>query len=345
MSDLMGFCKDLAAGGLTGVITKSFAAPIERVKLLLQTQHGNLSINECNRYKGPIDCIHRVVREQGIMSLWRGNIANVIRYFPSQAISFAMKDKYKKILLKVYNNSKIGHAEYLIISLISGGTAGATALAVTHPMDVIRTRLSADVGYSQATRQFTGILHCMTTIFHKSGITGLYKGFAVSLTGAVLFRGLHMGGYDAIKRFFMIDNKSSVFVKLLAAQSWTILCGTICYPLDTIKRRVMMQADVTSAAATKQAFLSSTANFIATDSKNMNTSTSGATTTTTATITTTTTTTVYKGSIDCFRRIIIEEGWQALFRGLSVNVFRGASGAFLLLGYDEMKVLFGRESY
>lgn len=83
----LDFFKDLAAGGVAGAISKTVVAPIERVKLLLQTQDSNPKIKsgEMARYKGIIDCFARVSSEQGMASFWRGNMANVIRYFPTQA--------------------------------------------------------------------------------------------------------------------------------------------------------------------------------------------------------------------------------------------------------------------
>ena len=67
--------------------------PSHRVKLLLQTQQINSQLKQ--RYTGPINCIVRVYNEQGMLSFWRGNFANVFRYFPNHALNFAFKDKYK----------------------------------------------------------------------------------------------------------------------------------------------------------------------------------------------------------------------------------------------------------
>lgn len=96
-SKLVSFGYDLIAGGVSGIVAKTISAPIERVKLLLQTQRINTKL--VVQYTGPINCITRLYKEEGIFSLWRGNLANVYRYFPSQAISFAFKDKYKEMML------------------------------------------------------------------------------------------------------------------------------------------------------------------------------------------------------------------------------------------------------
>lgn len=97
--DPVSFAKDFVAGGVAAAISKTAVAPIERVKLLLQVQHASTQITEAQRYKGMIDCFVRIPKEQGFLSFWRGNMANVIRYFPTQALNFAFKDKYKQIFL------------------------------------------------------------------------------------------------------------------------------------------------------------------------------------------------------------------------------------------------------
>lgn len=88
---------DWLAGGIAAGVSKTAVAPIERVKLLLQTQDANPKIvsGEIPRYTGVVNCITRVSAEQGVGALWRGNTANVIRYFPTQAFNFAFKDTFK----------------------------------------------------------------------------------------------------------------------------------------------------------------------------------------------------------------------------------------------------------
>ncbi|WP_278924648.1 MC/SLC25 family protein, partial [Pseudophaeobacter profundi] len=95
--DPMSFAKDFLAGGISAAVSKTVVAPIERVKLLLQVQAVSKQIAADKQYKGIIDCFVRIPREQGFASFWRGNLANVIRYFPTQALNFAFKDVYKQV--------------------------------------------------------------------------------------------------------------------------------------------------------------------------------------------------------------------------------------------------------
>ncbi|KAF3824484.1 hypothetical protein GH733_008769 [Mirounga leonina] len=85
-------------------------APFERVKLLVQVQHASKQITADKQYKGIIDCVVRIPKEQGVPSFWRGNLANVIRYFPTQALNFSFKDKDKQIFLGVTEAREPIHA-------------------------------------------------------------------------------------------------------------------------------------------------------------------------------------------------------------------------------------------
>ena len=140
-----GFLKDFLAGGVSGAIAKTITAPIERVKLIIQTQDANPSIKsgEVPRYKGIVDCFQRVRAEQGILSFWRGNLTNLIRYFPTQAFNFAFKDTIKEMFPN-YDPQK-QFLSFLATNVASGGIAGAGSLLFVYPLDYARTRLASDV--------------------------------------------------------------------------------------------------------------------------------------------------------------------------------------------------------
>lgn len=123
----------------------------------------------------------RIPKEQGFISLWRGNLANVIRYFPTQALNFAFKDKFKQVFLSGVDK-KTQFWRYFAGNLASGGAAGATSLCFVYPLDFARTRLAADVG-AGAQRQYKGLGDCLVKVFKSDGLIGLYRGFNVSVQG------------------------------------------------------------------------------------------------------------------------------------------------------------------
>ncbi|XP_037932899.1 ADP,ATP carrier protein-like [Teleopsis dalmanni] len=240
LADPVGFLKDFAAGGISAAISKTVVAPIERVKLLLQVQAISKQIKPEDKYKGIVDCFIRIPKEQGVASFWRGNLANVLRYFPTQALNFAFKDKYQQIFLGGVDK----HTQfwrYFAGNLASGGAAGATSLFFVYPLDFARTRLAVDVG-KEGNRQFTGLIDCIVKIFKTDGFMGLYRGFNVSVQGIIIYRAAYFGCYDTVRDYMPKDQK--VYIKFLVAELVTTLAGIVSYPLDTVRRRMMMQSGI-----------------------------------------------------------------------------------------------------
>ncbi|XP_049811885.1 ADP,ATP carrier protein 2-like [Schistocerca nitens] len=241
LADPVAFAKDFIAGGVAAAISKTAVAPIERVKLLLQVQHISKQISEEKRYKGIIDCFVRIPREQGVLAYWRGNMANVIRYFPTQALNFAFKDKYKQIFLGgVDKNTQFWR--YFLGNLASGGAAGATSLCFVYPLDFARTRLAADVGKGGHEREFTGLGNCIAKIFKSDGMTGLYRGFGVSVQGIIIYRASYFGFFDTAKGYLPNPKNTPFLISWAIAQTVTTGAGIISYPFDTVRRRMMMQS-------------------------------------------------------------------------------------------------------
>ncbi|CAH1161566.1 unnamed protein product [Phyllotreta striolata] len=233
------FLKDFMAGGISAAVAKTAVAPIERIKLLLQVQAASKQISAETAYTGIMDCLVRIPKEQGFLSFWRGNLANVIRYFPTQALNFAFKDKYK--MLFMHNvDKKTQFWRYFMGNLASGGAAGATSLCFVYPLDYARTRLGADVGKSMQERQYTGLVDCLKKTLKSDGIIGWYRGFIVSVQGIIIYRAAYFGMYDTIKS--SMPKNTSFLLSFIIAESVTIMSGILSYPLDTVRRRMMMQS-------------------------------------------------------------------------------------------------------
>jgi len=239
--DWKKFGIDLASGGTAAAISKTAVAPIERVKLLLQVQDASQHIAVDKRYKGIIDVLVRVPKEQGFSALWRGNLANVIRYFPTQALNFAFKDTYKRVFLDGVDKNK-QFWRFFAGNLASGGAAGATSLCFVYPLDFARTRLAADIGKA-GSREFNGLLDCLAKIVKSDGPQGLYRGFFVSVQGIIIYRAAYFGMFDTAKHVFTSGKeKLNFFAAWGIAQVVTIGSGILSYPWDTVRRRMMMQS-------------------------------------------------------------------------------------------------------
>jgi len=298
-SDPYTFLLDFLAGGVSAAVSKTAVAPIERVKLLLQVQASSTQIKPEDRYTGIGDCFRRVVKEQGFSSLWRGNLANVIRYFPTQALNFAFKDSYNNFFMKGVDQ-KTEFWKFFAANIAAGSAAGASSLCFVYPLDFVRTRLGADVGKG-ASREFRGLGHCFATILKSDGPVGLYRGFFVSVYGIIFYRGAYFGLFDTFKSFIPKDlpTLQRILATWFVAQSVTALAGVISYPLDTVRRRLMMQSGRKAADGTPVR--------------------------------------EYKNTLDCIFKIARKEGPSAFFRGAWSNVLRGAGGAIVLVLYEEIQ--------
>lgn len=242
----LGFAENFMLSGVAAAISKTAAAPIERIKLLVQNQDEMIKQGRLTEpYKGVVDCFRRVISEEGIAPLWRGNLANVLRYFPTQALNFAFKGKIKA----QFNMQKTdSFAVKLGKNVGAGGAAGAMSLMFVYSLDYARTRLANDNKSSKkgGERQFNGLIDVYKKTLASDGFAGLYRGFVISCAGIIVYRGCYFGFYDTLKPALLGDD-AGLTASFCLGYAVTVVSGLISYPIDTIRRRMMM----TSGAAVK----------------------------------------------------------------------------------------------
>ncbi|XP_047252906.1 ADP,ATP carrier protein 3, mitochondrial [Capsicum annuum] len=229
-------------GGVSAAVSKKVAAPIERAKLLIQNQGEMIKFGRLSEpYKGIVDCFTRTIKDEGVLSLWRGNTANVIRYFPTQALNFAFKDYFKRMFN--FDKERDGYWKWFGGNLAFGGAAGASSLLFVYSLDYARTRLANDAKAAQkgGKRQFNGLLDVYRKTIKSDGIPGLYRGFTISCVGIVVYHGLYFGIYDSLKPVVLVGNlQDSFFASFFLGWGITIGAGLASYPIDTVRRRMMM---------------------------------------------------------------------------------------------------------
>jgi len=240
MSDKkLGFAENFMLSGAAAGVSKTAAAPIERVKLLVQNQSELIKQGLLDRpYKGVTDCTMRVLKTEGVYPFWRGNLANVLRYFPTQALNFAFKDSIKAVFKTPKDAPdfvKFG------TNIASGGAAGTMSLLFVYSLDYARTRLANDCkgGVCNTERQYNGLIDVYVKTLKSDGIQGLYRGFAISAVGIFIYRGLYFGLYDTIKPI-VLGADAGLGISFILGWVVTVTAGLISYPIDTVRRRMMM---------------------------------------------------------------------------------------------------------
>merc|ERR1712130_1095840 len=155
-SKKLGFFENFMLAGVAAGVSKTVAAPIERVKLLVQNQDEMIKQGCLDKpYSGVLDCTKRVLATEGIVPFWRGNLANVLRYFPTQALNFAFKDTIKALFATPKDASP---ATKFATNIASGGAAGTLSLLFVYSLDYARTRLANDAKGKGGERQFNGLI-------------------------------------------------------------------------------------------------------------------------------------------------------------------------------------------
>lgn len=260
--------RQAVAGAGAGAVSRTLLAPVERVKLLQQLQ-GSVHLG------GPHSAVavaRKIYTEEGFWAFWRGNLPNVLRVSGTSAINFTCMDYYKRAAVApiierfivqrhaAVTAQQIERRRKLATSFISGGLAGATATTILYPIEFVRTRLAMDLGVGGGTsgnvkpRQYTGMRDVMRSIIHTDGVLGFYQGYGIALVGGVVYRIILLGGYDAWKGELLFRKKRlqrqgtetkvslSWGERIVSAQIISLTAGTVAYPFDSVRRRMMMQS-------------------------------------------------------------------------------------------------------
>ena len=318
--------RDAVAGAGAGVFSRTVMAPLERLKLLKQlqttTKHATLVTHQPSVWR----ILMQVYHEQGLFSFWRGNLPAAIRVAGTASINFTCMDYYKRLLVEQGlvsgTTSTQERTSKFLISLLAGGMAGATSTSIMYPFEFARTRLAMDMGKDDVKslltttkaatgttiakptpREYNGMGDVLTKIIQSDGPLGLYRGYGIALFGGIFYRVLYLGGYDIVKNELNGSTSSSGggwTSRIVAAQTISLVSGTLSYPLDSVRRRMMMQSGTANAGGVATAV-------------------------------------PYRNSWQCIAYIWRTEGLAGFYLGLGPNLLRSVGGALLLVAYDAFR--------
>ncbi|XP_055630391.1 solute carrier family 25 member 16-like [Toxorhynchites rutilus septentrionalis] len=236
--------KNLLAGGIAGMCSKTAVAPLDRIKILLQAH----SIHY--KHLGVFSGLKHIVKKESFFALYKGNGAQMVRIFPYAATQFTAFEIYKKYLGKILGtNLPIKHSD----KFVAGAGAGVTAVTLTYPLDTIRARLAFQV---TGEHRYNGIVHTAVSIFKtEGGIRALYRGFVPTLMGMVPYAGFSFYCFEMLKFVCMKYTPAwtcdkcerntgglvlSVPAKLLCGGFAGAVAQSFSYPLDVTRRRMQL---------------------------------------------------------------------------------------------------------
>lgn len=222
---LPGIAKYLLYGAVSGAVSRTGTAPIERVKIMFQVD----TMGKRDRMTS-VGVVRRIFREEGALSFWKGNGVNVLRIVPSSAARFYAYEHYKQLLGPHVSND-------FVLRLYGGALAGVTAMVATYPLDLLRSQLSAHTG-----TESLGMATLIRRLYAKEGVRGFYRGMLTACLGIGPYVAINFSSYETLRAWSDARHGAQgalggVWMGAIAGA----LSVALTYPTDVVKRRMMIQ--------------------------------------------------------------------------------------------------------
>ncbi|GMT22158.1 hypothetical protein PFISCL1PPCAC_13455, partial [Pristionchus fissidentatus] len=231
------------AGLASGVATRALGQPLDVLKIRFQLQEEPIGGQKSGKYRGVIQSIRLIAREEGVRAFWKGHV-------PAQGLSAV----FGLVQFSAYEwcSKRItvaGHVSKAASDFVAGTLAGSLAMTASMPLDVIRTRLVAQAQMSNGDTEgprrvvYRGTLHAITTIGRTQGPVGYFRGWLPSVAIVAPSAGLQFWFYNAIcARLDALTDAdgSSSSNRLVAGAAAGALARTLLYPLDIMRHRLQM---------------------------------------------------------------------------------------------------------
>ncbi|XP_004504076.1 probable mitochondrial adenine nucleotide transporter BTL3 [Cicer arietinum] len=248
-SGAINMTKHLWAGAFSAMVSRTFVAPLERLKLeyIVRGEQKNL-----------VELIQTIAASQGLKGFWKGNFVNILRTAPFKAINFYAYDTYKSKLVRMLGNEESKNFE----RFVAGAAAGITATLLCLPMDTIRTVMVAPGGEALG-----GVIGVFQHMIKTEGVFSLYKGLVPSIISMAPSGAVYYGVYDILKSAYLHSPEGMKRIQYMKEEAQelnaleqlelgtirTLLYGAIAgccseaatYPFEVVRRQLQLQVPAT----------------------------------------------------------------------------------------------------
>ncbi|KEH20834.1 substrate carrier family protein [Medicago truncatula] len=248
-SGAVNMTKHLWSGAFAAMVSRTFVAPLERLKLeyIVRGEQKNL-----------FELIQTIATSQGLKGFWKGNFVNILRTAPFKAINFYAYDTYKNKLVRLSGNEESTNFE----RFVAGAAAGVTATLLCLPMDTIRTVMVAPGGEALG-----GVIGVFRHMIKTEGFFSLYKGLVPSIISMAPSGAVYYGVYDILKSAYLHSPEGMKRLRYMKEEGQelnaleqlelgtirTLLYGAIAgccseaatYPFEVVRRQLQLQVRAT----------------------------------------------------------------------------------------------------
>ncbi|KAJ8103170.1 mitochondrial carrier domain-containing protein [Lipomyces tetrasporus] len=295
--------ESIICGGLAGLTSRFFVAPLDvvKIRLQLQTNSFNGRGGQAPLYRGTISSMAKIYKNEGLTALWRGNLPAELLYLLYGSIQFTTFHQ-ANLLMNTYAS------EYMFPGLqqfITGAASGAVATTVTYPLDLLRTRFAAQGNDSH--RVYQSLRHSIQQIHADEGIAGFFRGLRPTVSSIVPHMGIFFGTYVPLKG---LASRISDDLNLKTFGSDEAIAGMIAgtisktgvFPLDVIRKRMQVQGPTLNRYVMKDI------------------------------------PTYPRSILGCAKMILVTEGYRGLYRGLWVSLIKAAPASAITMWTFEHSV-------
>ncbi|RHZ72458.1 hypothetical protein Glove_242g81 [Diversispora epigaea] len=192
--------RSFIAGGTAGSLAKTVIAPLDRIKILFQTNSPQFQ-RYAGSWAGLIQATRKIYMDNGARGLFQGHSATLIRIFPYASIKFVAYEQFRHILIPTRKD------ETSLKVLVSGSSAGITSVLCTYPLELIRVRLAFEVGKDS----HVGLKSICRRIYHESAalhhkylhfrLMNFYRGLLPTILGMIPYAGVSFWAHHIFTEF------------------------------------------------------------------------------------------------------------------------------------------------
>eukprot|EP00933_Yihiella_yeosuensis_P006719 TRINITY_DN111484_c0_g1_i1.p1 TRINITY_DN111484_c0_g1~~TRINITY_DN111484_c0_g1_i1.p1 ORF type:complete len:292 (-),score=51.80 TRINITY_DN111484_c0_g1_i1:163-1038(-) len=233
MSNSDDFKARFVGSAVGAFIAETITLPTDVVKVRLQVQTSAAGAGP--RYSGFADCLVQTAKNEGFPALWKGFTPALIRQVcytsTSLVIYEPIRECYANLLKGESSDGKPNYAQ----RLAAGGTAGALAISVFNPAEVVKTQVQTSV-----TPVSMG--EVISRVYAKDGILGFWAGLRPNVTRTFLVNAAELGTYDEAKTRLSPYLGEGFFAHVGASGCAGFVSACVSTPADVVKTRLMNSA-------------------------------------------------------------------------------------------------------
>uniref|UniRef100_A0A7S2Z943 Mitochondrial carrier protein n=1 Tax=Chloropicon laureae TaxID=464258 RepID=A0A7S2Z943_9CHLO len=221
--------KHLFAGAVSGGVSRSVVAPLERVKI-------EYMINSLKaKQEGFLGTLARIARTEGPMGLFKGNSLNVARIAPTKAVEFFVFDRFKAAIISQSSDETIDINAWQ--RMLGGSIASMCGTALTHPIDTVRSRVTCNAGLT--------IKDCVQQMMAAEGPKAFLNGLIPNMVRVAPYGAINFLVYDQLKSWYRKrigpgGSLGAVPTMIFGAAAGAAAQTTV-FPIEMVQRRLQLQ--------------------------------------------------------------------------------------------------------